>query len=141
MCMILDNNTWGDFLKNKPDMQPIHKWLEKTGKLIYSNHIEFKELSPKYIRNLQEYKRKKKAELISSEIVKKGIEEIQKEIKKKSQKIQSNDIHILGLAKVKNIKLLCTKDKDLHKDFKKIIKGNIYQNKNHQKLLTKDTCP
>ena len=138
MCMILDNNTYGDFFKNKPDMQPIHDWLDKTGKLVYSNHIKFKELSPKYIENLQKYKSKGKAELISSEKVKEGIEKI----KKSEEKIQSDDIHILGLAKIKNIKLLCSKDKNLHKDFKnkKIIGGSIYQNKGHEDLLTKDTC-
>ena len=32
-------------------------------------------------------------------------------------------------------------DKDLHKDSKKSSKGNIYQNKDHKELLTKDTCP
>ena len=142
MCMILDNNTYGDFFKNKPDMQPIHDWLkQKKGKLVYSTHIKFKELSPKYIRNLQEYKRQKRAKPASKKEVEKGIEQIKKEIKKSKKNIKSDDIHILGLAKIKNIKLLCTKDKDLHKDFKKIIKGNIYQNKDHKELLTKDTCP
>ena len=29
MCMILDNDTWGDFLKQKSDMQPVHDWLQQ----------------------------------------------------------------------------------------------------------------
>ena len=28
MCMILDANKWGDFLKKKPDMKPVRKWID-----------------------------------------------------------------------------------------------------------------
>ena len=137
MCMILDNDTWGDFLKQKPDMQPIHKWLEqKNGKLIYSNHQGFQELSEKYQQSLRDYHRAGKAHRVSGEEVEKEI----REIKKKHDIEKSNDSHILGLAKASNVTVLCTKDKLLHKYFKKIIGGSIYQNKNHQRLLTSDLC-
>ena len=60
----------------------------------------------------------------------------------KKYKLKSNDIHILGLAKASNTKLLCSNDQDLQTDFKKIIKeGKIYKNNTHNKLLTKDVCP
>ena len=137
MCMILDNDTWGDFLAQKPDMQPIHDWLkQKNGKLVYSNHQGFQELSKKYQKSLSEYSRAGQAHLVPGEEVEKEIKEIEKEhnIKK------SNDRHILGLAKAFNIKVLCTKDKRLHQKFKAIIGGRIYQNKNHQHLLTADLC-
>ena len=137
MCMILDNNTWGDFLNQKPDMQPIHNWLkQKKGKLVYSNHKGFQELSNKYYQSLEKYKEAGQADLIPSKKVEKAINEIKKEhdIKK------SDDPHILGLAKVSKVTVLCTKDKLLHKYFKEIIGGNIYQNKNHQHLLTADLC-
>jgi len=137
MCMILDNNTWGDFLKKKLDMQPIHNWLEqKSGKLVYSNHRGFQELSKKYQRHLKEYSRAGKAHLVSLEKVEKAI----KEIKKKHDIKKSNDPHILGLAKASNVTVLCTKDRILHNYFKNIIGGNIYQNKNHKHLLTPDLC-
>ena len=137
MCMILDNNIWGDFLKQKSDMQPIHNWLgQKNGKLVYSNHKGFQELSKKYYQSLQKYKGAGKAHLISSKKVEKAI----KEIKKEHDIEESDDPHILGLAKASKVTVLCTKDKLLHKYFKKIIGGNIYQNKNHQHLLTADLC-
>ena len=138
MCMILDNDTWGDFLKQKPDMQPIHDWLEqKNGKLVYSNHQGFQELSKKYQRSLREYRKAGKADLVPSEKVEKEITEM----KKKYCIEKSDDPHILGLAKASKVTVLCTKDKLLHKYFKKIIGGSIYQNKkNHQHLLTPDLC-
>ena len=137
MCMILDNNTWGDFLKQKPDMEPIHNWLDKkNGKLVYSNHQGFKELSLTYQRSLQEYKKAGKAKLVPGEKVEKEI----RKIKKKHNIEKSNDPHILGLAKAGNVKVLCTKDQALQEDFKTIIRGNIYKNKNHQHLLTSDLC-
>lgn len=137
MCMILDNDTWGDFLKQKPDMQPIHDWLkQKNGKLVYSNHQGFQELSEKYQQSLREYRRAGQAHLVPGEEVEKEI----REIKKEHNIEKSDDSHILGLAKAFNITVLCTKDQLLHKYFKKIIGGSIYQNKNHQHLLTADLC-
>ena len=138
MCLILDNNQWGDFLNKKPDMLPIHNWLDKQrGKLVYSNHERFKELSIKYQRSLQTYRQKGKAKLVSK---KKVTEEIRK-IEEESYQLRSNDAHILALAKAEKIKVLCSKDKNLHDDFKKIINGQVYQKKDHKHLLVKDLCP
>ena len=136
MCMILDSNRWVDFLNQKEDMKPIHKWLEKqNGKLVYSNYEPIqRELNRLTNNNLKVYYEAGKALFIPSEEVKKKVEDIKK------YQLKSNDIHILGLAKAANAKVLCTKDKKLHQDFKSIIKGRIYQNKGHQHLLTPDTC-
>jgi len=138
MCIILDNNTWGDFIKNKEDMKPIRKWLEqKNGKLVYSNHIRFQELSNNSRRYLAEYYRQGKAHLIPHEKVEKEIEKINIQ----NDQLKSNDLHILGLAKASNTTVLCTKDRSLHTDFKQIIQnGKIYKNKSHTHLLTKDLC-
>ncbi len=135
MCIILDINQWGDFLSKKDDMKPIHDWLKKrNGKLIYSNHKDFKELKP-YRRKLEEYKR-------SGQSREANIDKVENEIQKIDRSLlQSDDIHILGLAKAEGVKILCTRDKKLHKDFKEIIGGNIYQKKEHQDLLTADICP
>ena len=137
MCMILDNNKWGDFLKQTEDMIPIHNWLkQKNGKLVYSNHQGFKELSTKYQKSLKEHMRAGTAKLVFSTKVEKEIEKL-----KKVHKLKSNDSHILGLAVASNTIVLCTGDKKLHKDFKDIIGGNIYQTEEHKNLLTKDLCP
>ena len=141
MCLILDNNQWGDFLDKKDDMMPIHDWLSnKGGKLAYSNHEGFEELSKKSRKILGSYKQKGQAKLVP----KKKVEEKMKEIEK-SYNIKSNDLHILGLAEAENIKVICSKDKKLHIDFKEMTKGKkgrgVYQTKKHRHLLTKDLCP
>ncbi|MBC6415797.1 MAG: PIN domain-containing protein [Bdellovibrionales bacterium] len=139
MCLILDNNQWGDFLEKKDDIIPIHDWLEKkNGKLIYSNHEKFKELSKKYKNSLETYRQAGKAKLV----LKEEVEEEIKKIRKSQYIMKSNDDHILGLAKAGNIKVLCSKDKNLHKDFTTMIPhGKIYQTKNHKHLLVEDLCP
>ena len=136
MCMILDSNRWIDFSNQKEDMKPIHKWLEKqNGKLVYSNYEPIQKELNYLNNNLKAYYAAGQALFIPSEEVEKKVEEIKNKYQPKS-----NDIHILGLAKASNAKVLCTKDKKLHQDFKNIIKGRIYQNKNHQHLLTSDLC-
>jgi len=56
--------------------------------------------------------------------------------------IKSNDKHIIALAKVSEVNVLVSLDKDLHKDFKKLIKdGKVYQKANHKRILHNDLCP
>ncbi len=138
MCMILDINMWPDFFNKTIAMQPVHKWLEKkNGKLVYSNHELFqKELTQNQRTVLEKYYQSGKARLVP----KKQVEQIITDLKENNT-FKSNDIHILGLAKANRVKVLCTKDKDLHYDFKHILAGSVYQNTKHQHLLTKDTCP
>ena len=70
MCMILDVNRWGDFLNKKEDMEPVHEWLENSdGKLLYSNHIKFGELSLKYKKALVQYRSAGRARMIPKEEV------------------------------------------------------------------------
>ena len=139
MCMILDANMWSNFLNKTEDMQPVHKWLRKHGKIVYSDHKSYKkelDKAPKLKKFLEDCYQSGQAKRIGEKKVEKAINSL-----KENKNIKSNDIHILGLVEASKVKVLCTKDRDLHQDFKKIIGGNIYQNKNHQKLLTKDTCP
>ena len=150
MCMILDKNRWGDFFKEKPDMVPIHNWLKKrNGKLVYSKQIMTDGEEPKNLKRFIEGKIKRFTEGRRTGQIKRGQIKRIDSIKvtdainniKNKYKLKSNDIHILGLAKASNTKLLCSNDKDLQKDFKKIIKGNIYTNEKNKALLTKDICP
>ena len=139
MCIILDTNRWGEFLNNQDDMKPIHTWLKKqNGKLIYSNHDKFEaefNKAWKYKNALLNYSRAGKVRMVEKEKVVREMEKMEK------VQLKSNDEHILALAKASGVKVLCSLDQDLHQDFKKIIGGNIYQNKEHKQLLTKDTCP
>lgn len=67
------------------------------------------------------------------------LEEISECIKT-SDHYESNDAHILALARVSGSRLLCSHDKELQKDFKKKpllgdSRGRTYQNKSHKRLL------
>ena len=146
MCVVLDSNKIGDFLKPKPDMKPIHNWLEnKNGKLVYSNHPKIEKEIKSHrgmFSFLREKRRSGRAKMVERELVEEEITTIKAKANKQRYKLKSNDIHIVALAEVSATKLLCSKDKNLHKDFKKVIDGgHIYQKKNHEKLLTADICP
>ena len=53
--------------------------------------------------------------------------------------IRSDDPHILGLAKVSKVRLLCSHDNDLHTDFTNPTllqpHGRVYQYRNHAHLI------
>ena len=137
MCMILDANMWADFSNQEEDMEPIHKWLEKqNGKLVYSNYAPIQKELNRLNNNLEELYRAGRALFIPGEKVDKKVEAIENS----KYQLKSNDIHILGLVKASNAKVLCSKDKKLHKDFKSIIGGSVYQKKGHKHLLTSDIC-
>ena len=55
--------------------------------------------------------------------------------------LKSKDIHILAVVKAGSVKLLCSKDRHLHKDFKRVIHGKNYQGREHSHLLTNNGCP
>ena len=139
MCMILDANMWGDFLKPTQDMQPIHRWLKKqNGKLVYSDYQTFEtELTQQQKEILKRHKQNNKARFIPEEEVQKATNQIEAK-----HQLKSNDTHILGLAKASQTTILCTKDQNLHKDFTNIIRGGkIYQKESHKHLLSPDACP
>ena len=140
MCMILDADMWGRFPEEKKDkdLLPVRKWLEKqNGKLVYSDHEQFqKELTKDYKETLKGYFQSGKARFFPKKEVEREIT-----VLRKNSNPKSNDLHILGLAKIAKVKVLCTGDKKLHQDFKDILDGSIYQKAEHRHLLTKDTCP
>ena len=134
MCIIIDTNRFGDFLKeDDPDMKPVKKWLEGSGKLAYSPIEEF-ERSPRMWKELVRYDRIGKAKQIPKE----DVEEKQKKLK--DRKLKSNDPHIIALAQAANVKVLVSNDEKLHEDFKDIQDGKIYQEKKHEGLLRSVKC-
>ena len=70
---------------------------------------------------------------------------------RKSQSCESNDQHIIALAQVGKARLLYSKDKDLHRDFRNLElinnpRGKVYStsvngsfSKNHRKMLNDRT--
>ncbi len=132
---------WGKFFKSdNEDMQFIHDWLNRhNGKIAYTTIGKFgKELNTKEGIKFKTWLAKNSThrKLIDPKRCADAEESFLDLI------TESNDPHILALAKAGNIKILCTNDDALMKDFKKLIKGRIYQYKNnHWRMLRRDTCP
>lgn len=53
--------------------------------------------------------------------------------------LQSDDPHVIALAKISGVRLLCSHDKNLHADFTDPHlmqpRGSVYQNASHKKLI------
>ena len=138
MCLILDTNKYGDFVEpENQDMEPIRNWMKtKNGKIVYSptekmerelkNHNEMRE-------RFDRYKETQQLRLVPKNEVEQAMNSL--------QGLQSDDPDIIALAQVSGVSLLASADKDLHADFKTIIKGKIYQTSAHKRLLRNDLCP
>ena len=135
MCIILDANCYGDFSNRHEDMKPVHNWLDSGGKIVYSLTSKFRqEVKGTFGTHLLQWERVGRLKKIAPA-----------EVEKKQKIIfdlNSDDSHIIALALVSNVKVLVSKDKYLHKDFKKYVRqGRVYQKEAHKHLLKKDTCP
>lgn len=145
MCLILDPNVAGDYIKGHKYIMPVKKWIENDDRLIYTKSEtwkrELKFNSRMYIL-LGQYREDGRA-------IEFPAEEVQKEQNKLAncKLFKSKDFHIVALANVSGVRLLVTNDINLIKDFKNsaIIKhGKIYrketrQNK-RQSLLDSHKC-
>lgn len=136
MCIIIDANKIVEFLDaDNDDMEPVRAWLSEFGKIVYSvsgNSKQEKEQYQSFPHKFREYSR-------ANKLIRVNPSDVEKEIKN-LPKLKSNDQHIVALAKLKNVKVLVSGDKKLHKDFKKIAGGKVYQTKEHKHLLTPDLC-
>ena len=137
MCLILDANKYGAFINPKDeDMEPIRKWINSKGRIVYSPTEELQEelgKSGNIRKQFFKYREAGKMKIVCHEMVRSE--------QHKLQNLQSDDSHIIALAIVAEASLLVSGDKKLHKDFKKYVKGgHIYQTKNHEHLLTQNSC-
>ena len=144
MCMIIDTNLINEFLK-KPDhedMAPIHDWVNRSGRIVYSTGDKFSsELQLSARKELTRYAQEGKAKFIPAE----RVAEEATNLRKNMSEIKSDDQHVLALARLSQTRLLCTSDQKLMADFRnhEIIRaprGRVYQNKQHQNLLKTSTC-
>lgn len=141
MCLILDADKFGDFLNdNNPDMDPVRNWIHRrNGKLAYAHTEKIRDELAKYQpmeKRIFDYRRAGLLKIVRTADVEKREKELNE-----SNSLSSNDSHIIALALVAGVKLLVSGDKDLHRDFKEIVGGKVYQNKGHKRLLRRDTCP
>ncbi|MYB34827.1 MAG: hypothetical protein F4X92_06840 [Gammaproteobacteria bacterium] len=143
MCIIVDANRMGGFLKEPygEDATPIHKWLKKSGHLIYSTGGSFTdEVGKKAMQKLMSYAQAGRASVISS----KCFENFEKELRSNPE-VQSDDHHILALAQYSGARVLFTGDSRLMNDFrnKNLIdnpRGKIYSDCRQATLLNQSAC-
>ena len=140
MCLILDINNALDVLlpTGAEDFEPIRTGLVNGkvrlvcgGKLVQ----EYAE-STQVLRIFNELARAGKARLVDDDLVDEEADKIEA-----AGNCRSNDQHILALALVGNIRLLCTNDNDLISDFTNVRilspKGNVFRYKSHRHLIRK----
>lgn len=142
MCMIVDMNVAHRVLlrTDDPDFQPIHKSLfddqKIRGRLAYGGEL------------LREYSRNNKVRRLVALLDRAGRatripdvpvdDETNRLIR--SNACISNDAHIIALARVSHVRLLCSHDQDLHQDFtnKSLVdrpRGKVYQYAAHEPLI------
>ena len=141
MCIILDVNMLSRFKKHADeDMRHVWNWLQKkNSKIAYSTTQKFKD---EWKRGggdslMRELERNKKLKLVSNQDV--LIEQSEVE-----GKIESNDSHIIALARVAQVKVLVSQDKELINDFTNrelVARGKVYQRAEHAHLLNRLRCP
>lgn len=145
MCLIIDANCASDTLSPKPhaEFAPIMQAIiNKNAVMVLGGkklREEYQKL-PSVWRFVVMLDKAGKALMCSDS----AVDDMQKELEDSGQ-LSSDDPHIIALAKVSGARLLCSKDQNLHKDFRsaKLVnspRGSIYQNKNHKALLGK-CCP
>ena len=143
MCLIVDTDRMARFLAipEHPDATPIHQWLRRgVGRVVYSVDGSFEhELSRSMRDRLRDYARAGRARFIP------GARFLEDEQRLRDEGIlQSNDAHVLALARASGARLLYTGDTDLKTDFKntEIVrpKGKIYSGAKNKGLLNANTC-
>lgn len=139
MGVIIDANRTGDAvsIKNDPDLNYLLNWIRTSGCLVIGGKLKSELSESKKFKDLiAELQRAGRLEII--EDVK-----MEEEIKwlKMNAKFESNDPHIIALARLSGARILCTLDQRLIKDFcnKDLIdspRGAVYRNKkSHEHLL------
>lgn len=138
MCLILDADRFSQFLDpGNRDMKPVRDWINKqNGKIVYAPTEKIQDELNRHKsmqRRFSQYRQAGRIRIIDKEKV--------NEKENRLTGLSSNDKHIIALAIVSGVKLLISGDTNLHDDFKKIVRGKIYKNRSHKRLLRQDTCP
>jgi len=146
MCVIIDVNLAFRIFTSAPeaDFRPVFDWLhapDKNGCLVYGGKL-FKELSNRTasLRYLRALFQAGRAYQISDARVQDEEQQVTC-----SGLWQSDDPHVVALARVSGARTLCSHDQTLHQDFRnpKFIakpRGRVYQNATHTHLLRHDHC-
>jgi len=148
MCVIIDANLAFRVFTSAPeaDFRPVFDWLhapDKDGCLVFGGKL-FAELSHRIasVRYLRALFQAGRAYRISDTRVQDEEQQITGR-----RLCQSNDPHVVALARVSGARTLCSHDQALHQDFRNSrlvskLRGRVYQNATHTHLLHHDhSCP
>ena len=147
MCLIVDANVaarvFGE--ADDPEIQPVRDWLfssKQRSKLVIGGKLRAELLQIERVRQaVFQLGRAGRIRDIDDQEV-----DAEAATVEAGGLLQSNDSHVIALARTSGSRLLCSEDHALHDDFKnkKLVdpKGKIYQNSSHRRLLTaRDACP
>ena len=143
MCMIIDASRLGTFFADpmSPDAAPIYRWLNRgRDTVVYSTGGKFStEIVGDARKKLADFVRDGRAKLVPAARLAEHLEELAK------IPIQSNDPHVLALARASGARLLYTGDDALVADFKNAQlvnhpRGKVYSRAANEGLLTNDAC-
>lgn len=141
MCLIVDPNVFPLVFGTPPagDFAPVRQSLEDaTARLVYGGSKLAREykLMPKLRRLLVELDRRGSARPVRDADVDRATKKVIAE-----GRCRSDDEHIIALARVSQVRLLCSHDKNLVRDFSdsKILhpRGDVYQRSEHAHLIRK----
>ena len=143
MCIIVDANRLGAFLANPVDADaaPVRDWLDRGGRIVYSTGGAFaREVGSRARASLRGYFQAGKATRVPAARFAADERSLRADAD-----LQSDDAHVLALARAARVRLLYTGDRNLMADFtnKKFIdrpRGKIYSSAANADLLTRSAC-
>lgn len=143
MCLIVDANVVNRIFlaEDDPDFKDLHASLFADRKpiaiVVYGGKLveEYQRSRHEVIRILAELTRVGRARKMDDSLI-----ESEHEIVIQLGICMSNDTHVIALARVGKVRLLCSHDKNLGIDFKNKAllnnpRGKVYKNTKHNKLL------
>jgi hypothetical protein len=145
MCLIVDANVATLTFANPPDpnFEPVNSALFRgQAKIVYGGQLATELLKVASVRAA--LKTLDRAGRVT-QIQDRRLAPVEKALRASNQ-CTSNDVHIIALAQVSGVRLLCTRDQPLHRDFtnKSLLsdpRGKIYQNPAHAGLIRKHCRP
>lgn len=141
MCLIIDANLAARVFATETgtlsaDYAPLIRWLEKGGCVVFGGKLTEELCRVAGVkRYLLQLLRAGRARFVSAT----AIEEEEDRIRALDL-VQSNDFHVLALARASGARTLCSADQLLHRDFRnrRLIsnpRGSVYQSARHWRLL------
>ena len=119
MCttVIIDASVFGGIAG--PEYAALHSWLDRRhGVLAYTGKGRYAEefdRDPRMLRLLGEYRRAQLVKQVPAETVRRAEGTLDEST------MQSNDPHVLALAKASDAEILCSRDRALQRDFRELL--------------------